>query len=82
MLVTEALALFQAVNANVGEKERVGSIVSGAALVVSGWQRRTFMGYVSALVGLYLFIRGLTGYCLGYKGLGINKCGDNPDLAL
>ncbi|MEZ4662563.1 MAG: DUF2892 domain-containing protein [Caldilineaceae bacterium] len=79
--MTEALALFQAVNANVGEKERVGSIASGAMLMVSGLQRRTFMGYLGAAVGLYLFIRGLTGYCIGYNGLGIDKCSGDPDSA-
>lgn len=74
MILTEILALFQAFNANVGEKERVGSIVSGATLAIGGLRRRSFWGYLSAALGLYLAYRGITGYCAGYNRFGINRC--------
>jgi len=57
---------------NVGDLERVASLVAGGALAVYGLSRRSTMGWLSMLAGAALLHRGGTGYCHAYQVLGVN----------
>jgi uncharacterized membrane protein len=56
---------------NVGEAERYGSIVGGAALAVAGIARRGFPGLLLAAVGGLFIMRGLGGHCRLYDAIGV-----------
>jgi uncharacterized membrane protein len=55
---------------NVGDLERVGSAIAGAALVLAGLGRGTIAGRGVALAGVGLVARGVTGRCPMYDALG------------
>jgi uncharacterized membrane protein len=57
---------------NIGQDERVFSVVSGAALVTLALISRERRGIPAFLLGLKLLYRGITGTSLIYKALGIN----------
>jgi uncharacterized membrane protein len=57
---------------NVGEAERLSSVVAGAALAAFGVQRRSLSGLVLAGIGGVLAYRGISGRCPCYAGLGIS----------
>jgi hypothetical protein len=57
---------------NVGTVERWVSVAGGAALVVNGLARPSFLNTILALGGAALVQRGLTGNCALYRSLGIN----------
>lgn len=57
---------------NVGEGERIASLVGGGALVAWGLARRRWDGVLMAAVGGTLMHRGATGHCNVYQSLGIN----------
>jgi uncharacterized membrane protein len=66
---------------NVGQTERWASALAGGALAIYGLTRRTWGGFVLALVGGTLIYRGSTGHCYMYDALGVNTTGtasDNP----
>jgi uncharacterized membrane protein len=57
---------------NVGESERLGSLLSGGLLLLLGLTRRS-LGAISLIAaGGYLLYRGLTGYCMAYEALQVN----------
>jgi hypothetical protein len=58
---------------NVGPPERMLSVVGGLALVGFGIVRRTPASAALGLVGGYLLVRGLSGHCVLYQGLGIDR---------
>jgi len=60
---------------NVGEVERVASILGGGALALLGLARRTPGGIGLALVGVALAYRGATGRCPVYARLGLDTTG-------
>jgi uncharacterized membrane protein len=60
-------------NLNVGQKERVASLIGGGALVFYGLSRRSWGGLAMALAGSSLVHRGATGHCCGYAALGKNS---------
>ncbi len=62
-----------ALNINVPQPERIGSIATGAGLVLYGASRRSFGGLLIALLGGALIHRGATGHCNVYEKLGINS---------
>jgi uncharacterized membrane protein len=55
---------------NVGETERYGSIIGGAALATAGLSRRSLPGLLIAALGGLLILRGVTGHCRLYKSVG------------
>jgi uncharacterized membrane protein len=55
---------------NVGDFERVGSAVAGAAMVLAGLTRGTLAGRGMALAGVGLVARGVTGRCPMYEAMG------------
>ncbi|MBA3385034.1 MAG: DUF2892 domain-containing protein [Chthoniobacterales bacterium] len=62
----------EALNVNVGEVERIGSVAAGAGLVLYGLSRRSIPGLLLGLVGGALIHRGATGHCSVYIALGVN----------
>lgn len=60
---------------NVGQPERVGSVVAGSALAAYGLFRRDGWGVALGLLGGALIVRGSCGYCEGYARLGIDTAG-------
>jgi uncharacterized membrane protein len=58
---------------NVGNIERVASIVGGTVLVVVGLRRRSRAGLSLAASGAMLVVRGVSGWCALYRTLGINR---------
>jgi uncharacterized membrane protein len=56
---------------NVGDRERLASVLAGAALAAYGGSRRSLGGILLALVGGGLAYRGLSGHCHLYNALGI-----------
>jgi uncharacterized membrane protein len=58
---------------NVGQRERIASVVGGAALAVFGLGRRSTLGLGLAAAGAALLYRGMTGNCPGYRTLGIDR---------
>lgn len=61
---------------NVGQGERLASLVGGGMLTVLGLRRPTLLGAAMALAGGALVARGLTGYCPAKDMLGL---GGEPD---
>ena len=55
---------------NVGDVERVGSALAGAAMVLAGLARGTIAGRGVALAGVGLVARGVTGRCPMYEAMG------------
>lgn len=71
---------------NVGEAERVASVVTGGALVGFGLTCRGLAGIALPIAGGILAIRGLSGHCSIYSALGIDGSKldrpDNPNAAI
>jgi uncharacterized membrane protein len=68
---------------NVSTEERVISTVVGGALIVSGIARGSLGGLALAAAGGGLLHRGVSGHCLAYEFLGINRAGfDNNALGV
>jgi uncharacterized membrane protein len=57
---------------NVSDRERLASMVGGAALAAFGLMRRNPAGYGLAALGGVLLYRGYTGHCDAYRMLGVN----------
>ncbi len=57
---------------NVGDKERLLSLLGGVALGLFGLSRRSLGGLGLAAVGGSLVYRGLTGHCVCYEMLGVS----------
>lgn len=57
---------------NVGNPERVASVIAGGALIAYGVGRKSLTGNLLALLGGAVLHRGVTGFCFMYKGLGLN----------
>jgi uncharacterized membrane protein len=64
---------------NVSEKERMVSMVGGAALTMFGLKRRSIGGLVIAGIGAGLFYRGMSGRCSLYNSLGISTSRDQAE---
>jgi hypothetical protein len=59
-------------NLNVGETERLSSLLSGGLLILYGLTRRSLSTLSMLAAGGYLVFRGVTGYCPAYKALQVN----------
>ena len=57
-------------NQNVGQIERVASVVAGGALAAYGLTKRNPAGIALALAGGTLLLRGATGHCPVYQAVG------------
>ena len=65
---------------NIGDRERWGSMISGAALTLYGLSRRRRHGWILAAFGVLLLRRGATGHCHTYDFLGVSTAGDSDML--
>ncbi len=61
---------------NVGNAERIGSVIGGTALVLRALARPTPARVIGAIGGAALLQRGLTGHCALYNRLGLDKAGE------
>lgn len=57
---------------NVGDKERLFSVLAGSVLGIYGLTRSTLGGVGLAAAGGSLLFRGMTGHCYLYQALGVN----------
>ncbi|KEO73543.1 YgaP-like transmembrane domain [Anditalea andensis] len=57
--------------ANVGEEERIISVIAGSFMLYKGILKRRSL--IEGLAGTYLLFRGISGYCPGYEALGKNN---------
>jgi uncharacterized membrane protein len=57
---------------NVGEGERLASVVGGTALALYGLGRRSLGGIALATLGGLLAYRGISGHCGAYDALGLD----------
>jgi uncharacterized membrane protein len=62
----------QTSNVNVGQTERMLSLVAGGGLALYGILKGTPLGLLSAILGGYQIYRGSTGNCPVYSALGVN----------
>ena len=60
---------------NVGNAERIGSVIGGTALVLRALARPTPARVIGAIGGAALLQRGLTGHCALYNRLGFGEAG-------
>jgi len=67
---------------NVGETERVLSLLGGSALTVAGLSQRSLAGLLLAGLGGGLVYRGLTGHCPMYESLKVNTAGHSPQASI
>jgi uncharacterized membrane protein len=68
---------------NVGETERLISALAGGGLIAFGLSRRSLGGLGLAAIGGSLLYRGVTGHCMCYEALGVNRAGfDNPAVGV
>jgi DUF2892 family protein len=66
---------------NVGDTERIATLLVGGALVLYGLLRRSLAGIALGILGGALLYRGGSGYCMVYQALGIKTAdmsGDAP----
>lgn len=61
----------KAPSTNVGQTERIVSLIGGTSLLAYGLTRRDKAGFALAAIGGSLLFRGSTGYCSMYHALGI-----------
>jgi len=57
---------------NVGNAERIASVIAGTALVVGAAARPSLARIILAFAGAALLQRGLSGYCALYQRLGFD----------
>ena len=62
---------------NVGQTERIISVLGGSALVLFAMNRLKRGNFLAALSGGYLLYRGFSGNCLVYEAIGIQRAGPN-----
>lgn len=67
--------MFSKSKVNVGPQERAISVISGSALVLSSALRPSKLTIPLAASGGYLLFRGITGRCLAYHALEIDRAG-------
>jgi len=62
---------------NVGEIERYGSMIGGAALAAAGLSRRSLPGLLIAALGGLLIARGIGGHCRLYQTIGVSTAAED-----
>src|SRR5436190_14375789 len=61
---------------NVGDVERVGSVIGGGLMILSAVRSQSLSGLLLGACGAALVYRGITGHCECYKALGISTRND------
>lgn len=67
---------------NVGNWERVGSVIGGSLLAMYGLSRGRASGLILGALGGALVYRGATGHCHGYEALGLDTSKHNDVTAV
>lgn len=67
---------------NVGQSERLISVISGGLLAFYGLKRGHWSGIITALLGGELLRRGLTGHCYLYQLLDISTFEESPSTIM
>lgn len=62
---------------NISADERQLSLVLGATILVGGTLLASTRSFVTAVIGLGLIYRGMTGHCYGYDALGISTADES-----
>jgi hypothetical protein len=62
---------------NVGELERLASVIAGAVMTIFGLYSRSLLGTVVAVLGGALMYRGAVAHCPVYQALGISTAEEN-----
>jgi uncharacterized membrane protein len=57
---------------NVSSSERIGAVIAGGLMVLSGLRRRSDSGVLLILAGGGLIYTGMTGHCGVYESVGID----------
>src|SRR4051794_17322226 len=65
---------------NVGEIERVASVLIGSLLIATGIKRLSLLGLGIAGVGAALVQRGATGHCNAYSALGVTSADEGSKM--
>ena len=71
-----------ALDVNVTQPERIGSVAAGAGLVLYGATQKSLGGILLALLGGALIHRGVTGHCSVYEKLGVNSSQLNDEMGV
>ena len=64
---------------NVGQGERIASVLAGSALAGLGATRRSALGWALTSLGGLLLWRGVAGRCPAYAVAGVSTARDQPD---
>jgi uncharacterized membrane protein len=69
---------------NVGDYERIGSVITGSVFTLYGLTRKSWLTRPLALIGGYLVQRGMSGTCALYQAFNINTArqGGNTNATL
>ena len=71
-----------ALDVNVTQPERIGSVAAGAGLLLYGASQKSFGGILLALLGGAFIHRGVTGHCSVYEKLGVNSRQLNDEVGV
>lgn len=63
---------------NIGQGQRLLSILAGLGFVIRGLQRPSVFGVILGMTGISLVYRGACGYCPAFAAMGIATNGDDP----
>lgn len=67
---------------NVGETERMASLIGGGLLAMHGLTRGSMTGLALAAIGGSLVYRGVSGHCQMYEALGMNSATHNRQTSI
>lgn len=73
----EERAEFEGDQTNIGDFQRVLSVIAGIVLLTRGVSRRNWAGAASAMVGGGLLYRAISGYCPAFGAAGIDMSDNN-----
>lgn len=82
---TDPASLFENQNpnskdVNIGNPERIYSILGGVTLAIYGMGKRSLLGWIAGMVGAMLIRRGIRGRCELYDQFKINTSNNQKSL--
>ena len=80
-VVTNLNAQRKSTEVNVGNTERLASVIGGSAVALYGLSRGSLGGVALALVGGVFVYRGATGHCPAFSALGISSADEDTGSA-
>jgi len=67
---------------NIGPRERAASVLGGGAMLLAAITRPSKASFLLTAGGGYLIYRGLSGNCLVYEAMEINRAGENGSAGI